>query len=177
MSHADAFTSLRPPSVKVTCFEQAWELPLNNAYQWLGALGWDFDTLTGIFPGSLSDDDADSMWSIAVQRDDADRRWLNAARVALGRGAGRDWWWALNLSKRCLQGWPYINGILLRQGVNARLLDFPDWLDAAYTLLWERADEEGKIKLDLELSMPPAGVAIRRTPEQTRKMLEAFAAD
>lgn len=177
MSHADVFRSLRPASVTVTCFEQPWELSLNNAYQWVGALGWDLDTLTGIFPGSIADDDLDSMWAASVQYHDADRRWLNAARVALGRGSGRDWWWALNLSKRCLQGWPYINGILLRQGVNAQQLGFPDWLDAAYSLLWERADEEGKMKLDLELSMLPVGVAIRRSPQQTRKMLEAFAAD
>lgn len=108
---------------------------------------------------------------------DIDRRWLNAARVAVGRGGGRDWWWSLNLIRKALSGWPYINGKLLLSGLSARQLPLSDWLDACYMLLWSGCDEQGRIKLDLELSMPPAGIAIRQTRAAKEKMLADFAAD
>src|SRR3546814_2545969 len=56
----------------------------------------------------------------------ADRRWLNAARVAVGRGSGRDWWWSVNLARKALGAWPYINGKLLLSGVDSHHLPFPD---------------------------------------------------
>lgn len=108
---------------------------------------------------------------------DIERRWLNCARVAVGRGGGRDWWWSVNLIRKSLSGWPYINGKLLLSGVNARTLPLPDWLDACYMLLWGNCDENSRIKLDLELSMPPAGVALRQSKAAKTQMLADFAAD
>lgn len=128
-------------------------------------------------PGLVADQDLELMQSLADAHPDIQERWLHAARTALGRAGGRDWWWTLNLSRRALGAWIYINGMLIRQGVDASAQTFPNWLDACYTLLWERADEEQKIKLDLELSAKPAGVAVRAAPGATRKMLSDFAAD
>lgn len=140
-------------------------------------MGWDLDTLAGVFPGSIGDDDVDAMHHLALSDPDIERRWLNAARVAVGRGGGRDWWWCVNLSRKALGGWAYINGKLLLSGVSARDMSLPDWLDACYMLLWGGCDENGRTKLDLELSLPPAGVAIRRSKAATEKMLADFAAD
>lgn len=140
-------------------------------------MGFDLDSLAGVFPGSIGDDDVDAMYQLALSDPDIERRWLNAARVAVGRGSGRDWWWSVNLIRRALSGWPYFNGKLLLSGVSARDVLLPDWLDACYMLLWGSCDEKERIKLDLELSMPPAGVAIRRSKAQTEKMLADFAAD
>jgi hypothetical protein len=123
------------------------------------------------------DDQTREMFDIAVSRDDADHRWLNAARVAVGRAGGRDWWWVLNLTRRCLQGWPYINGKLLLSGVHADRIHFADWLDAAYMLLLTGQDEKGALKLDTELNTKPVGVPIRQTPAQIRAAAAAFAAD
>lgn len=117
------------------------------------------------------------MYHLALSDPDIERRWLNAARVAVGRGSGRDWWWSVNLARRALGGWAYINGKLLLGGVSARELPLPDWLDACYMLLWGNCDEQGRIKLDLELSMPPAGIAIRQSRAEKSKMVAEFAAD
>lgn len=140
-------------------------------------MGFDLDRLAGVFPGSIGDDDVDAMYQLALSDPDIERRWLNAARVGVGRGSGRDWWWSVNLVRRALSGWPYINGKLLLSGVDAHRLPFPDWLDACYMLLWSGCDENGRIKLDLELSMPPAGVALRQSKAQKERMLADFAAD
>lgn len=117
------------------------------------------------------------MYHLSLSCPDIDRRWLNAARVALGRGSGRDWWWSLNLITKSLQSWPYINGKLLLSGVAVRDTLLPDWLDACYMLLWGSCDEQSRIKLDLELSLPPAGIAIKQSREAKQRMLADFAAD
>lgn len=177
MGHADVFAQVRPAHVSVTCLDRRWALDLDTAHQWLGAVGFDLDTLTGIFPGSIGDDDLEAMHHLALSCPDIERRWLNAARVALGRGGGRDWWWSLNLIRKSLQSWPYINGKLLLSGVSAVHVPLPDWLDACYMLLWSNCDENSRVKLDLELSLPPVGVALRRSKEAKQKMLADFAAD
>lgn len=117
------------------------------------------------------------MYHLAMSDPDIDRRWRNAARVAVGRGGGRDWWWCVNLIRKSLGGWAYVNGRLLLSGVNAHHLPFPDWLDACYMLLWSGCDEKERIALDLELSLPPAGEAVRQSAAAKRKMLADFAAD
>lgn len=177
MVSADVFEHVRPSHVSVTCHGRRWALSLESAYQWLGAVGADLDRLSGVFPGSVGDDDVDAMYQLALSDPDIDRRWVNAARVAVGRAAGRDWWWAVNLSRKAIGGWQYINGSLLLSGVSARSLPFCDWLDACYISLWRNGDENARTKLDLELSMPPAGVALRQTKAQKEKMLADFAAD
>lgn len=177
MRNADVLAQVRPARVSVTCLQQRWTLNLDTAYQWVGAVGFDMEHLAGVFPGAIGDDDVDAMYHLALSCPDIERRWLNAARVAVGHGGGRDWWWSVNLIRRALSGWPYFHGKLLLAGVNARTLPLPDWLDACYMMLWGGCDDNQRIKLDLELSMPPAGVALRQTRQAKERMLADFAAD
>lgn len=128
-------------------------------------------------PGLVADDDLERMAALMREHPDIETRWFHAARTALGRAGGRDWWWAHNLARKSLSGWIYINGILLRQGIDAKKVGLADWLDACYTLLWQGSDEEHQIKLDLELSARPKGIPIRRTRAQLRQEMAAFAAD
>lgn len=148
---------------------------LHTAAQWVGAIGFSFDTLAGVLPGALADHDVEHVWE--QQLPDTDDRLRHAARVAVSRAAGRDWWWAVNLTRKSLTAWPYINGKLLLANVSAQTLPFADWLDACYMMLWTNCDEKTRIKLDLELSMPPAGTPVRQTAAQKRRMLADFAAD
>jgi hypothetical protein len=176
--HADVLLATRPQKVVVTCFGQEWPLRLDCAAGWIGAIGFDLVGLSGVLPGGIEEEDVERMWA-AIPADPvvAERRWRNSARVAVSRGSGRDWWWTVNLTRRCLQSWPYINGLLLLQGVDAEAMRFPSWLDAAYMLLWQRGDEEHRQALDLELSIPPVGVSSAQAPVAAKNMLSAFAAD
>lgn len=176
MHDPDILATLRPETVTVTCFGKPWTLKHGNAASWIGACGWDLESLAGVFPGGISDDAIEQMWPHFADVD-ASRRWTNTARVALGRACGRDWWWGLNLIRKTLDAWSYINGALLLRGVDATTMSLPSWLDATYMLLWQGCDEEGRMKLDLDLSLPPAGVAVKQTSTAKRRMLEAFAAD
>lgn len=176
MRNADIFAISRPPRVMVTCFGKEWELELHTAADWVGAIGFDMETLVGVMPGAIPDDRLQEMWPLS-KRSDSSRRWLNAARVAVGRGSGRDWWWTMNMVRKCLPVWPYINGQLLLKGVDAATLPLPSWLDAAFMLLWGNQDEDGRTKLELELSVRPKGVEVTMSEPVKRKMLESFASD
>lgn len=176
MRHADVLAATRPTHVSVVCFERTWGLELSHAAAWVGAMGYDLDSLTGIFPGAIGDDDLDAMWALSGHPD-ASRRWLNAARMSVQRGGGRDWWWTVNLVRKALGIWPYLNGQLMLHGVDAAKVPFPSWLDAAFMWLWTNSDKEGRTKLELELSIRPKGVAVHMSSAVKKQMLEAFAAD
>jgi hypothetical protein len=168
---------LRPEHVSVGFCDQAWPLEATSALDWLGAIAVDLETLAGVFPGLIGDDRLDDMINLIVEDPARMLNWLPVAQEVVGAAAGRDWWWAVNLTRKATSSWPLINGFLIRQGVRADGIGFPDWLDACYSWLWEHCDEEERIKLDLQLSMRPKGVAIKQSKAQVQAMLADFAAD
>jgi hypothetical protein len=173
----DLFGYVRPASVTVTFCDRKWDIDLDCAHAWIGAVGFDLESLAGVFPGAIRDDQTEIMHQLSLSCPDIDRRWINTGRAAVGRGGGRDWWWTVALIRKALSGWPYINGRLLLSGVDSRRLPLPDWLDACYMMLWQNCDEKERIKLDTQLSMPPKGIAVRRSAASTKQMLDDFAAD
>lgn len=174
---ADLLALLRPRQVVVRVGGHPFTLTATTAAQWLGAIATDMDNLCGIMPGLVHDDDLDVMCDLIDTHPDIETRWTNAARVALGRAGGRDWWWTRNLAREALGTWIYTNGLLLHRQVNSRQMPLPDWLDACYTLYWQGGDDESRLKLDMKLNMRPRGVATHQSASQTRSMMAQFAAD
>lgn len=144
---------------------------------WIKALCDDPDHLAGIFPGLVEDDSVSDMLSLWLQVDEAGQRCELAARRLLARAAGMDWVWAYNLMRLCLRGWIFINGMLLRQNVNASGLPLSDWLAAAYTLIYEGKDEAGRVALETELMTPPRGVRLVIPAAVQHRAAMAFALD
>lgn len=167
---------LRPEQIDISFAACTWRLEAVTAADWLGALAMDFDGLSGVFPGLIGDDRLEEM--LEILKDGAQEHsdtMQEVARKALAAAGGRDWWWTLNLARRVVGQWIYVNGFLVRQGVRADSTTLPDWLDACYTWLWERCDENQKTALDIELSIPPRGV--RASRKQVEQMMAAFQAD
>jgi hypothetical protein len=134
--------------------------------------------MSGVFPGFLGTSDAAWMVDQWLEVPDMQKRCINVARVALGRASGREWFWAYNLIKECAASWPYLNGMLTRQGVRASDETLADWLDAAYTLLRELMDDKERKALELRLrKIPRDAVAPVRIAKSTRAELMAFGAD
>lgn len=176
MRIANAFESFRPTQLSVTAFGQTWDLLECSAYEWIGAVALSPQTLAGVFPGMCADEDVEALLDLSFEPDFA-TRCSNAARVALGRAAGKDWWWAQNLITHIISGWPFFNGVMLREGMRAKDHYLADFLDATYTVLYERADDEGRMKLEVMLKTLPKGVGIRQTAQDRKEMMQAFAAD
>lgn len=161
----------------VTAFGGHWPIPAVPASVWLKSLRHDSERLAGIFPGLIDEDHIDHMLRVWLEVPDADLRCELAARKLLGRAAGMDWVWAWNLMRLCQRGWLFINGMLLRQGVNASQMSLSDWLAAAYTLIYESKDETGRVALEAELSIPPRGVRLHLPAAVQHQGALAFALD
>lgn len=177
MMRPNLLTSLRPSVVHVSMLGRHWRLVGSSAVDWAGAVGFDPLHLSGILPGMVDGEQLEEMYQLSRQVDDVEQRWFRASQVALSRASGRDWIWAYNLTLSALQGWQYLNGILLHRGIQAAQIPYADWLDAVYMLLWERSDEGDRKGLDFRLSLPPKDLGVAASPQATRAMLEAFAAD
>lgn len=174
---ADLLAALRPERVTVRVLGTPFTLEATTAAQWLGAMALDLERLHGIMPGLVADDDLETMAEMMMVHPDIEQRWSHAARTGLGRAAGRDWWWAFNLARKALGTWIYTNGLLLHAGLDSKEMNLPDWLDACYVLYWRDAKEDDRIKFDLELSLPPKGIAVHQSRRRIQEMGNAFAAD
>lgn len=160
-------------AVTVTCLKRSWVLPGRSAWDWILAVSDDED-MARIFPGMIDDGDSFDMFQAWKTVPDMHGRCVNVARAALGRVAGRDWWWARNMIHESVGSWTHLNGHLVRQGVVARKTELPDWLDAAYTQMREMLKDTERTALDMRLRIPPRGV---NGGSATRAALLAFAAD
>lgn len=164
----------RPEEVQVSFADRAWKLEAHTAADWLGAIAMDYDSLCGVFPGLIGDDDVDNMFTIACDLEQCLGMTVVARKVVQAAG-GRDWWWTVNLTRKAIGSWIYINGMLVREGIRADSIRLPDWLDACYTWFWEKGDDNQKTALDMELSMAPKGVKVSR--RQRLEQAAAFQAD
>lgn len=164
---------LRPEQIHVAFAGRGWELEATTAAHWIGAIAYDFDGLSGVFPGLIRDQDLDEMHALLAVGYDAELM-TQVARDVVQAAAGRDWWWTVNLTRKAIGNWIFLNGLLVRQGVRVDSIGLPDWLDACYSWLFEHSDENQRAALNIELNVPPRGV---RSGRGTLQMLEAFQAD
>jgi hypothetical protein len=155
----------------------SWDIRHGNALDWIQAVAADVKGLSGVFPGMIGDDGAAAMLDLLLTLPDAEQRRERTARKVLGRAGGRDWWWTCNLIGKIVGSWTYVNGMLIREGVKASEHSLPDWLDAAYTRLWEGCDDQGRVAFETELMIPPAGVRVAATLAEQKRGALAFAAD
>lgn len=117
------------------------------------------------------------MWECWEKFPDMERRCINTARVALGRVARREWWWAHNMINEAVESWTALNGRLVREGVRAADTILPDWLDASFTVLAESYSEEAERSAFIaRLNTPPKNVHVATSNTSTRAALLAFAA-
>lgn len=163
------------PDVRIRAAGKSWNLPGRSALVWINMCHGEDNTFPDVFPGMISHKDAWEMWEAWKTFDDMERRSVNAARVALGKASGREWWWTHNLINEVVDSWTSINGILVREGVRAEKERLPNWLDAAYILVCERSSEEERIAFRARLNLPPKNVGMLLSNTATRKALLDFA--
>lgn len=161
----------------VTCVGRPWKLKAASADQWVRAVL--MPEMAGVFPGMLRGSQALDFFDLWDQFPNMPRRCLNVSMVALARASGREWFWAYNMIETAAQSWPHVNGLLVREGVRADAESLHNWLDACYTLILERKNEEDRVAFENSLTRVPrfaiaAGVKPRMS---SRAELMAFAAD
>lgn len=163
--------------VGVRCFGRVWVLRDVPASTWMeAAVSTD---MAGIFPGLVESDDAAELYSLWSSEADMATRCTRVSQRALGRAAGREWHFALNLVKEVQGSWTHLNGLLVREGVRSDRVSLADYLDAAYTVFQEKLDKDNLKAFDARLRKMPsgAGTLYSKPAMSTRDQLLAFAKD
>lgn len=163
--------------IRITALERFWVIPPVPAAAWLQAFDEAPETLAGLFPGLVDPEDLDDMLYRLIEIPDSQARCQRAARKLLQYETRMEWVMAWNLMRICRGVWLWLNGVLIRQGVNAAELPLADWLHAAYTLLYEGKDEKGRVAFESELMMAPRGEHVTVSVRAQRRSALAFAAD
>lgn len=161
----------------VSALERHWRIPAAPASTWIDAFRAGQETLAGLFPGMIADTDLDAMLERLVDIPGSELRCKRAARMMLQRETRMEWVVAWNLLKICAGMWLWVNGALLKQGVNSHNVTLGDWLHAAYVLLYESKDEKGRVAFESELMQAPRGEHVAVSAAQQRRSALAFAAD
>lgn len=135
--------------------------------------------MSGLFPGLVRGSDSEQILDILLQLDlpDLSRRCRNVSHAALSRASGREWHWTYNLINEARKSWPYLNGMLIRQGVHSDVEALADWTDAAYTLLREVYDDKERKAFDNRLRAIPRNAGPVKPVMSNRMDLAGFAAD
>lgn len=163
--------------IDVTALERRWRIPAAPASVWLNAFDGSPEALLGLFPGLVNDDDLDDMLDRLIGIPDSEARCQRAARILLQRASGMEWVVAWNLMRISRGMWLWVNGALLKHGVNSHHATLADWLDAAFVLLYENKDEQGRVAFETELMMPPRGEHLIVSVAAQKRAAMAFAAD
>lgn len=161
----------------VSALTRHWRIPVVPAVAWLNAFSVDQDGLTGLFPGLISETDLDDMLDRLIAIPGSEVRCKRAARMMLQRETRLEWVIAWNLLKICQNMRLWINGALLKQGVNSHNVTIGDWLNAAYVLMYESKDEKARVAFESELTQAPRGEHVAVSAAQQRRSALAFAAD
>lgn len=148
----DPAATLRCWAVEVELAGRTWTIAARPAADWLlAAIGpW-----SDIVPGLVDDpdDDLDDLIADGTVGSDELRQ---AAQDALTATAGLKWWTAEHLARVAVTTW--LAGEVLLSGVDPAAAPFGAYLAAAYRAATRHMTKEDRLKFDLDLTQPPAGV-------------------
>lgn len=149
----DLTATLRCWPVDVDLGGHTYTIPPLPATDWMTALlagGWEA-ILPDMLDGDL-DDLEDQLFDGTVTTDDLRR----AAQDAVEAAAGTKWWSAERLAAAIAGSW--LGGELVLQGVDPDRIPFGAYLSAAHQCVLGRMDKTQRVRWELDLDRPPAGV-------------------
>jgi len=156
----------------------SWQVLL----EWLPAERWHMHVLYGL----LHPLDADRLSDrLDDSEDPLTREEVRAfAERLVQQATGRKWWVAQRLYATLAASWAELDGQLSLRGVElAALLPAPARAcNLVYAWLVDGADEQGRRRLDMQLTRPPAGMTKRQAAgawspqEQGRAFMDAYRA-
>lgn len=153
----DPVAALRCWTIDVDVAGATYTVPARPAVDWLIAI---VDGAWGdIIPGLLDPDQSgpleDAIADLAL--DPAELR--AAAQAALAAAAGTKWWTARTLAASIVAA-PEMVGLLMTRGIDPGRVSLGGYLTAAYALAVRGMGKTDRVKFDMDLQRPPAGVPV-----------------
>lgn len=156
----DPLASLRPVAVIVPIGGRDFTVAAKTAQDWLEILLEDDPKLHEVIPGWCGKDCERWIYRSLMLGTFTMKEWGDSVVAAIGVASGRRWWQAVNLinGMKVPENWSQIFGQLTLRGLNPQQCSLAAWLDATYALCTEGMDKDDRIKFNLTLDTPPAGI-------------------
>lgn len=152
----DAAAGMRPCEIDITLGNLVYTIPELPAADWLVAIIGDPGAL---LPGLLPLDEQADVYHRIQSGDLAVEEINQAWRDLLGAATGRTWWSASRLCSAAAdpEAWPVVHGRLLSSGIDLEQVSIGAFCNAVFFMLLSGSDEEERMRIKMELEMPPPG--------------------
>lgn len=151
----DPIQSMRPWPVVVTCCGRDVVIPALAAVDWLTILMGEEPQLDDIFPGLLSDEDADWVEDQIVAGRLGLEEFQDLILSIVETVSARRWWVAMRLIELARRSWDAIGSEMILRGVDAATLSLSAWLDVLLITVLKNSDPKEVTMLTLQLEAPP----------------------
>lgn len=148
--------SLRATPTEVLVAGRWVTVPAMLAVDWLELLTGDLD-LELIFPGLLSDDDADWVEDALVEGEISIQDMQRLAIAVITEVSGRPWWIACKLVISAQSKWSIIGADLAAKQIDATRIPLGLWLDSVWRIIFDRTANEKWPSVAAQLEAPPPG--------------------
>lgn len=146
---------MRPWPVVVTCCGRDVVIPALAAVDWLTILMGEEPQLDDIFPGLLSDEDADWVEDQIVAGRLGLEEFQDLILSIVETVSARRWWVAMRLIELARRSWDAIGSEMILRGVDAATLSLSAWLDVLLITVLKNSDPKEVTMLTLQLEAPP----------------------
>ena len=171
----DPIQSMRPWPVVVTCCGRDVVIPALAAVDWLTILMGEEPQLDDIFPGLLSDAEADWVEEQIVAGNLGLEEFQELIFDVIETVSARKWWVTLRLIELARRSWDAIGSELILRGVDAATLSLSAWLDVLLITVLKNSDPKDVTMLTLQLEAPPPEQeAEPEDPEMSRSAFMAL---
>jgi hypothetical protein len=151
----DPIQSLSPYSVMVSVGMYEVEIPPLPAVDWLSELMTQDVTLDNIFPGFLSEEDADLVEEMIIAGDLDIDEYEGIILNIIETVSARDWWVTFRLIETARINWDVLGAELALRGVDAGHVSLSSWLDAVLILALRNTDPKDATMFTMRLEAPP----------------------
>jgi len=153
----DPIAALRCWQIDVEIGGTVYTIPALPAADWLVPIvegSWG-----DIVPGLLPPEQAEPLDDLIAELTLEPEELRHAAQAALAEAAGTRWWTARALAGGLMQV-PQLTGRLLARGLDPAVISLGGYLTAAYATVVDGMDQTQRVRFDMDLQRPPAGVPV-----------------
>lgn len=170
---ANPLVAFDPVEVDVNLSGYRFTIPAHPASVWLQILTDEQVNGLDVLPGLLDEEGEqrfdELVFSGGLERDE----YTNTIYEIIAEVSGHTWWWTMHLLS-LLQGPNATQWLGEMTRLDASRVSLGAWLNSLYSLLVKYQKEEDRMRLDMELEMPPPGIELEISQADQKATEQAF---
>lgn len=170
---ANPVVSFAPVAIDILFAGERFTIPAHPAATWLQILTDETIDALNIFPGLLDPVDQERFDELVFGGGLAVDEFKETIYEIIAEVSGHTWWWTIHLLS-LLRGPNSTQWLGEMVRFDANNMSLGAWVNALYALLVKHQKEEDRMRLDMELEMPPPGVELEISEADQKATEQAF---